>query len=143
MPAQQLQGQAVYYVELDTAPALEAVLLDGDDNPIDLTNRRVFISIAFAMPRGSYYTSPRDQIVSYDEAIVDPDQINNTGAVSWWPGDDLGVNALTPPGQFLYQWTITWDDAGTARSQTIPPNTYLPMTIETRVGGRAYNPPTP
>ena len=97
------------------------------------------ISIAFAMPSGTYYTSPRDQIVSYSPCVVDPDQTEegNRGWVSWTPGNRGPEDDLTPPGQFLYQFDVTYPDGG---EQTIPPDTYLPMVIKTRVGGRAYNP---
>lgn len=137
MPAQTAQGGTVYYIEFDTAPALTACLVDGAGEKIDLTGSTVTISIAFAMPRGSYYTSPRDQIVSDSPCDVDPDQVNNRGEVSWTPGDPDSDSALTPPGQFLYQFRVEYPDGGV---QTLPPNTYLPLNILTRVGGRAYNP---
>jgi hypothetical protein len=50
------------------------------------------------------------------------------------------VDALTPPGQFLYQFKVKYPTGG---EQTIPPNTYLPLVIKTNVGGRAYNVVTP
>jgi hypothetical protein len=142
MPAQRLKGGAKYYVEFDTAPDLEACLRDENDDPIDLTGAEVFISIAFAMPRGSYYTSPRDQIVTRSQVTVDPDQGEGgrRGWVAWTPGTETGVDALTPPGQFLYQFTIRYLNGG---EQTIPPDTYLPLVIKTKVGGRAYNVVTP
>jgi hypothetical protein len=142
MPAQNAQGGAVYYVEFDTAPNLEACLRDGKGDPIDLTGSEVFISIAFAMPRGSYYTSPRDQIVTRSPVTIDPDQTEEgrRGWVAWTPGTEVGVDALTPPGQFLYQFKVKYPNGG---EQTIPPDTYLPMVIKTNVGGRAYNVVTP
>jgi hypothetical protein len=142
MPAQNAQGGAVYYVEFDTAPDLEACLRDGKGDPIDLTGSEVFISVAFAMPRGSYYTSPRDQIVMRSPVAIDPDQSEGgrRGWVAWTPGTEVGVDALTPPGQFLYQFKVKYPNGG---EQTIPPDTYLPMVIKTNVGGRAYNVVTP
>jgi hypothetical protein len=137
MPAQTVRAKTVYFTEYDTAPALRACLKDGQDEPIDLTSATVAISIAFAMPRGSYYTNPRQIIVPYAPCVVDPDQVANTGWVSWTPGPTDGVDALTPPGQFLYQFTITYPGGG---SQTIPSDTYLPLVIKTRVGGRQANP---
>ena len=137
MPAQTVQGKAVYYTEFDTAPPLQACLRDGAGNPIDLTGCEVDISIAFTLPRSSYYTAPRDVIVPYAPVDIDPDQINNTGWVSWSPGTDEGVDALTPPGQFLYQFRITYQDGSI---QTIPANTYLPLVIKAKVGGRSQNP---
>jgi len=142
MPAQDPSGGAVYYVEFDTAPNLEACLRDGKGNKIDLTESEVTISVAFAMPRGSYYTSPRDQIVLRSPCVVDADQTEEgrRGWVAWTPGTEIGLDALTPPGQFLYQFEVTYPSGGV---QTIPANTYLPMVIKTKVGGRAYNAPPP
>jgi len=136
-PAQTTKGGAVYYIEFDTAPKLEQCLLDGEGNPVDLTDATVTISIAFAMPRGSYYTSPRDHIAVYSPCVVNPDQVNYRGWVSWTPGDPDSDSALTPPGDFLYQYTVTYDDGGV---QSFPPNTYLPLVIKTKVGGRSINP---
>ncbi len=137
MPAQQAQGGAVYYVEWDTAPNLEACLRDGKGNPIDLTGSEVFISIAFAMPRGDYYTNPRNQIVPRAPVGI-RDQLveENKGWVEWTPGTVDDVDALTPPGKFLYQFTVVYPSGG---EQTIPANTYLPLVIKAKVGGRAYN----
>ena len=137
MPSQVAGSTAVYYIEFDTAPPLRACLKDGQDEPIDLTGASVTISVAFAMPRGSYYTSPRDNIVHNSPVTVDPDQVENTGFVAWSPGTVIGTDALTPPGEFLYQFEVTYQDLTV---QTIPPNTYLPMVIKTKVGGRANNP---
>ena len=137
MPAQFPQGGTVYYVEFDTAPDLTACLVDGQGEKIDLTGSTVTISIAFAMTRGSYYTSPRDQIVNVSPCKVNPDQTEHKGEVAWTPGDSDSDSALTPPGQFLYQFRVTYPNGS---RQTLPPNTYMPLTIETRVGGRAYNP---
>ena len=137
MTSQVAGSTAVYYIEFDTAPPLRACLKDGQDEPIDLTGASVTISVAFAMPRGTYYTSPRDNIVQNSPVTVDPDQVANTGFVAWSPGTVIGVDALTPPGEFLYQFEVTYQDLTV---QTIPPNTYLPMVIKTKVGGRANNP---
>ena len=140
MPAQANTSGAVYYVEFDTAPPLRACLKDGQGDAIDLTGAGVTITIAFAMPRGSYYTSPRDQIVIRSEVDGDADQVANKGFVSWTP-EPQGSNEegiLTPPGQFLYVFEITYQD-GTR--QTIPANTYQTMIITSPVGGRSLNLP--
>jgi len=136
MPAQTQASSAVYYSEFDTAPALRACLKDGQGNPIDLTGAAVTISAAFTMPRGSYYTSPRDRMLDRSPCVVDPDQVTNTGFISWTP-ENRPEDQLTPPGEFLYNFEVTYQDGGV---QTIPPNTYLPMVIKTKVGGRAANP---
>ena len=140
MPAQTSDAGTVYYVEYDTAPPLTAVLVDGDKNPIDLTGSEVTISIAFAMPRGTYYTSPRDQIVLKAPVDVDPNQTENKGHVSWTPGPKGSDDTLSPPGEFLYTFQITYPDGGI---QTVPAVTYQTLIIRTPVGGRSFNDPLP
>ena len=142
MPAQSAQGQAVYYIEFDTAPDIRVCLKDGKDEPIDLTGSEVFMSAAFAMPRGTYYTSPRDNIIDLAPCVIDADQTleGNRGFVNFTPGTDIGFDAMTPPGEFLYQFQIVYPNGGV---QTVPANTYLPLVIKTKVGGRAYNKVTP
>ena len=140
MPAQTTGADTVYYVEFDTAPPLRACLKDGQGDPIDLTGSTVTITVAFAMPRGTYYTSPRDQIIVRSEVDVDPDQINNKGFVSWTPepqgSSDEGI--LSPPGEFLYTFEVIYQDGS---KQTIPANTYQTLIIKTPVGGRSLNLP--
>jgi len=138
MPAQTTSAETVYYVEFDTAPDLVACLKDKFKNPIDLSGATVTISIAFSMPRGDYYTSPRDQIVKRSDCVVDPDQTEggNRGFVSWTPGAQGADDALTPPGDFLYTFEVTYPNGG---KQTIPANTYETMIIRTPVGGRSLN----
>ena len=130
MPAQTSAPAVVYYVDGDTAPPLRACLKDKEDNPINLTEAGVTISIAFAMPRQTYYTSPRNKIVNKAVCVVDVDQSEdgNRGFVTWTPEEE----DLTPPGQFLYTFQVTFPDGG---KQTIPPNTYMPMVIRSTVGG--------
>ncbi|GAF96527.1 unnamed protein product, partial [marine sediment metagenome] len=113
-------------------------LKDGQGDPIDLTGAEVTITVAFTMPRQDYYTSPRDQIVVRSPVTVDPDQVANKGYVSWTPGAQGEDDALTPPGDFLYNFEVTYQD-GT--KQTIPPISYQTMHIQTPVGGRSLNLP--
>ena len=140
MPAQTSGADTVYYVEFDTAPTQRACLKDGQGDPIDLSGSTVTISVAFSMPRGTYYTSPRKQIIIRSEVDVDPDQINNKGFVSRTPepqgSEDEGI--LSPPGEFLYTFEVTYQDGGI---QTIPANTYQTLIIKTPVGGRSLNLP--
>ena len=138
MPSQTSAAPTVYYVEFDTAPPLRACLKDGQGDPIDLTGAEVTITVAFTMPRQDYYTSPRDQIVVRSAVTVDPDQVANKGYVSWTPGAQGEDDALTPPGDFLYNFEVTYQD-GT--KQTIPPISYQTMHIQTPVGGRSLNLP--
>ncbi len=129
MPAQTAATKTQFYSHLDTAPPLRACLRDGDDEPIDLTGSTVTITIAFALPHRSYYTSPRDRIVDRAPCIVDPDQAGEgRGYVEWHPQE----GDLNPPGRFLYQFEITYPSGGT---QTIPADTYLPLVILSPVGG--------
>lgn len=137
MPSQTKQGSSVYqYIEYSTGPPLEKQLLHPQTGePIDLTDATsVTISIAWAMPHGSYYTSPRDRIVSEQPCDIDDAA---TGWVSWTPGTTKDVDALTPPGTFLYQHEINFND-GT--EWVVPSNTYEPLIVRARVGGRAFNP---
>ena len=142
MPAQTTAAETVYYVEFDTAPDLVACLKDKFENPIDLTGANVTISIAFSMPRGNFYTSPRKQIVKRAEVDVDPDQTEGgrRGFISWTPepqgSEEEGI--LSPPGQFLYTFEVIFPSGG---KQTIPANTYQTMIILTPVGGRSLNLP--
>jgi len=130
MPAQSAAPAVVYYVDGDTAPPLRACLKDKEDNPIDLTGSTVTITIAWAMPHETYRVAPRHNIVYRAECAVDPDQTEegNRGWVMWTPE----AEDLTPAGQFLYTFRVTYPDGG---SQTIPPNTYMPMIIRSVVGG--------
>ena len=136
MPAQTQSLETEYYVEFSTAPTLRKQLKDINGNPIDLTGSTVTISVAFAMPRGDYYTSPRDQIVLRSACVVDADQVANMGYVDWTPGIQGADDALTPPGDFLYTFEIT-DSGGGIR--TVPTNTYYTLIILTPVGGRSLN----
>ena len=146
MPAQTVQGAAVYYVENDTAPPLSACLRDGAGNPIDLTNSEVRITAAFSLPHGSYYTVPRENIFIAAPVDIDPDQINNTGWVEFWPreegdidletGDTLDKYDMSPPGEYLYSFEIRYPNG---KRQTIPANTYLPLIVKTKPGGRGAN----
>ncbi len=140
MPAQTTSAGTVYYVEFDTAPPLRACLKDGQGDAIDLTGSTVTISVAFAMPRGTYYTSPRRQIIKRSPVVVDADQVTNKGFVSWTPepqgSSDQGI--LSPPGEFLYTFEVIYGD-GTR--QTIPANTYQTMIIKSPVGGRSLTLP--
>jgi len=132
VPSQNNQAaQLVSYVEGDTAPPLKACLKDGNGDAVDLTGAGVTISIAFAMPRATYYTSPRNRIVDESPCTFNIDQSldgGHRGWISWSPSED----DLFPPGQYLYTFEITYQDGS---HQTIPADTYMPMKIRTRVGG--------
>jgi len=136
MPAQTTTLETEYRVEYDTAPNIRKQLKNIDGEPIDLTDATVTISVAFAMPRGTYYTSPRDQIVKRSACVVDADQINNIGYVDWTPGVQGADDTLSPPGEFLYTFEITHAGGGI---QTVPQNTYYTLIILTPVGGRSLN----
>ena len=132
-------NRVVYYIEGDTAPNMVTDLVDEETGePIDLTEvgTTVTVSIAWASPHGSYYTTPRNRIVSEAPCVIDPDQVTYPGRVAWTPQE----NDLGPPGQFLYQHAVTYGVSG--GTQTVPANTYQPLVIRSQVGGRAWqNPP--
>ena len=133
MPAQATSAGTVYYSERDTAPPLRACLKDGQGNPIDLSQATVTFTMAFSMPRGSYYTSPRRQIITRSPCVVDNDQSEegNRGFVSWTP-ENREQDILTPAGEFLYNFEVIYSDGG---RQTIPANTYQTLIITSPVGG--------
>jgi len=96
----------------------------------------VTISVAQGLELENYYVQPTGHIVNWSPCKIDPDQTEegNRGWVYWSPGPIGSDSALTPPGNYLYQFTITYQDGSI---QNIPADTYLPMVIRTRVGGRA------
>jgi len=132
MPTQQTKTpRTVQRIEFSTGPPIRNQLLDPEDNPIDLTDATVTISVAFTFPHSGYYRSPRDQIITEQACDIDADQVENIGYVDYTPGTTADVDALTPPGRFSYQYNVTMLD-GTVW--------YWPLTIHARVGGRAFNP---
>ncbi len=131
MPVQTSGSQVVYYAQFDTAPALVAFLTDGAGNVVDLTGATVTIRIAYS--RYSYFYSPTRAIVDDFPCIV-VDAPN--GEVEYRPA----VDHLDPPGEFQYTFEVTFPDL---TRQTFPPNTYLPLVIRTRVGGRPGSPGNP
>lgn len=135
MPAQISGGGAVYYTEFDSAPSLEQCLIDGAGQPIDLTGALVTISIATALGMSPYWHGPVGLIVDRSPCVVDSDQTidGKRGWITWTPSNRGPEDDLTPVGQFLYTFGIIYPDGG---EQTIPPNTYLPLVIKERVGGR-------
>lgn len=143
MPAQTKGATAptVFYVDFDTAPPMVTDLVDEEtDEPIDLTavGTEVFLNVAWSSPHGSYYTSPRNRIISLGACVIDPDQVANPGRVAFTPGTTADVDAMTPPGQFNYQHEVHYPDLTV---QTVPANTYQPLIVRSKVGGTAYRAP--
>ncbi len=136
MPAQSSkQRRTVHRMDLDTRP-IRTQLFDENDEPLDLTGATVTISIA---PTGSYLGFeflPRTQIVTEQPCVVDPDQVNNIGWVSWTPGTTNGIDALTPPDRYQFQYIVTMTD-GT--EWIVPDDYYLTLNVKDRVGGRFHN----
>ena len=130
MPTQTPTNVSTFYAELDTAPPLRVCLRDGQGDPIDLSGATVVINVAYA--RWSHYYSPFRRIIDQQLCDVDPDQDNNKGFISFTPGTDEGVNAMTPAGSFHMTFEVTYQDGGV---QTIPADTYLPLIIRSTVGG--------
>jgi len=134
MPSQVVgaTSKTAWYVEGDTAPALRRQLLDGLEEPINLSDAdKVEISIAWRNPHGSYYTSPTNRIVSEALCIVESGE---DGWVRWNPEE----GDLTPPGTFNYTFEVFWTDGS---HQTVSSVTYEPLVIRSKVGGRAFNKP--
>ncbi|RKZ96184.1 MAG: hypothetical protein DRQ40_01740 [Gammaproteobacteria bacterium] len=127
MPAQRNQNKTRYYAEFDTAPPLQRCLLNGNEEPFDLSGAVVTVSISYAMRQGGFVLFPRDLIV-YEGVCDIEDQETMTGWVSWWPQE----NDLTPSGRYNYTFEITWQNGA---HQTVPPNTFLPMVIQPKIGG--------
>lgn len=125
MPAQTTTTGAAFYSENDRAPDLVRTLVDGDGNPIDLTNA-VAVTITIAHARYSHYYSPGIKIVDQASCTID-DAVN--GVVRWQPG----VGDLSPPGTFHYVFEIEWSGS---RIETVPPNTYEPLIIRAKPGGQ-------
>ena len=133
MPAQLNQNKTQYYARLDTAPPLMRCLKGGSGEPIDLSGATVTISISYAMRSGGFVLFPRDLIVREKDCdILDQTVEKNLGWVSWTPDE----GDLTPSGRFQYTFEVTYQD-GT--HQTVPPNTWLPMVIQPKVGGPLVN----
>ena len=142
MPAQtkNVTARTVFYVEFDTAPAMVTDLVDVETGePIDLTEvgTTVVLNVAWASPHGSYYASPRDRIISQQACVIDPDQVANPGRVRYTPGSVQFVDAMSPPGAFNYQHEVTYGVSG--GTQTVPANTYQPLVVRSKVGGRSFN----
>lgn len=126
MPAQSTTTATAYYSENDTAPDLRRQLLDGDGDPIDLTDASsVTITIGYA--RYSHYYAPFEVIV--DRASCDIETPKTDGWVHWTPG----TGDLSPPGTYHYIFEINWGD-GTR--QTVPPNSYETLVVRTKPGGQ-------
>ena len=129
MPAQLNQNKTQYYARLDTAPPLQRCLKGGNGEPINLAGATVTISIAYAMRSGGFVLFPKDLIVREKDCVVlDQTVEENLGWVEWYPDE----GDLTPSGRFQYTYEITYQDG---RHQTVPPNTWLPMVIQPKVGG--------
>ncbi len=145
MPSQtsRVQNQE-FFIEGDSAPPISKQLFEDDGTPVDLTGSTVTVSIAFTLPRGSYYTAPREQIVTKAPCVVVGDPTE--GRVEYHPRkkgdpeddslpDVLNKDDMSPPGEFLFHFTITQVDN---RTRHIPRQTYFPLKIKTPVGGREY-----
>jgi len=129
MPAQVSQNKTQYFAEFDTAPPLMRCMRDGGGDPINLSGASVTISIAFAMRKGGFVLFPRDLIVRESPVtVLDQDDEATIGWVSWTPAED----DLTPSGRYQYTFEVTFQD-GT--HMTVPPNTWLPMVVQPKIGG--------
>lgn len=105
-----------WFKQGDTAPAIVAVLLDGDGNPVSL----VGASVRFHM------MDQDENVVITANGVVDPDQTNNKGQVSYsWQSTDL-ANA----GVFLAEWEVTFLNS---TKETFPNNGYDVVRISKEI----------
>jgi hypothetical protein len=96
-----------WFKQSDTAPAIVAALLDGNGNPVSL----VGATVRFHMMDQS------GTVIITANATVDPDQINNTGHVSYsWQTTDLAST-----GVYLAEWEVTFLNG---KKETFPNNGY-------------------
>jgi hypothetical protein len=133
MPTQTTSLGLVEYALYDTAPPLRAQLVDGDGNPIDLTGAAVVINIS--PTQSTYGTSDPNRLVSLSPCVVDPDQVNNIGYVSWTPSP----TSLDRWGSFAYNFEVTYPDD---TRQTVSPKAENVLIVRFPVGGTKYGTPT-
>lgn len=100
----------------DTAPVLETVLLDGDEEPLDLTSA---ISVGFTMVLADH---PRTRVLDYATADFDAD---TTGTVRypWQPGD------TDVAGTYNIEWTPIFPVIG---AMTVPSRGYDTVQVNKR-----------
>jgi hypothetical protein len=133
MPAQTTALGLVEYAMFDTAPPLVAQLVDGDGDPINLTNATVVINVS---PTNSTYgTSDPTRLIDGASVDVDADQVNNTGFVSWTPSS----TALDRFGSYSYNFEVTFADN---TRQTVSPKAENVLIVRFPVGGTKYATPT-
>ena len=129
MPAQTVRSKVPKYAVGDTAPPLELLITDGNDEAIDLSGSTAVINIAYASR--SYYYSPMKRLIDGGACVIDPDQVTNTGWISWepQPGD------LSIAGTFRYSVEVTFPD-GTR--QTFAPDVNNTFVVRAPAGGMQY-----
>lgn len=131
MPAQTFETGRAFYSENDTAPNLRRQLLDGDGEPINLgvTPDVAEVRIYIGHQSWDFYYSPYELIVDGGLCIVEDQAVaDSVGWVQWEPG----VGDLSPPGNYLYHFKVTY---ASGKVQTIPPHTYETLQIQSPVGG--------
>jgi hypothetical protein len=133
MPQQTTSLGPVEYALYDTAPPLSAQLVDGNDIPIDLTGATVVINIS--PTQSTYGTSDPTRLVSLSPCVVDPDQLDFPGWVSWTPSP----TSLDRWGSFSYNFEVTYPDD---TRQTISPKAENVLIVRFPVGGTKYGTPT-
>ena len=133
MPAQTTSLGLVEYAMFDTAPPLRAQLVDGDGEEIDLSTATVIINVS---PTNSTYgTSDPTRLVDGAACVVDPDQVNNKGFVSWTPSP----TALDRFGSYSYNFEVTYADD---TRQTVSPKAENVLIVRFPLGGTKYGTPT-
>ncbi len=78
-----------------------------------------------------YYYAPQNRIINASPCVVDPDQTNNKGHITWTPS----VGDFFLAGTFRFTFEVTYGD-GTV--QTIAPNSTNTMIVRAPVGGMQF-----
>lgn len=129
MPTQYSTTTVPEYAMFDTAPSLPVQLCDGGGEPIDLTGATVVINVT---PTSSDYgDQDPNRLVNGGACVIDPDQVNNIGEVTWSP---LSTD-LSRWGSYAYNFEVTYAD-GTR--QTISPKGENTLIVRYPIGGTKY-----
>jgi hypothetical protein len=129
MPTQTSTTTVPEYAMFDTAPPLPVQLCDGAGVPINLTNIVVVINVT--PTSNSFGDQDPNRLVSGGACVNDPDQVTNTGWLTWSPLTD----DLKRWGSYAYNFELTYLDGS---RQTIAPNGANPLIVRYPIGGTKY-----
>jgi len=129
MPTQFSTTTVPEYAMFDTAPALPVTLVDGAGDAIDLTGSTVVINVT--PTSNDYGDQDPNRLVNGGACVVDPDQVNNKGEVTWAP---LSTD-FSRWGSFAYNFEVTYPDG---KRQTISPKGENVLIVRYPIGGVKY-----